>query len=47
MELFLVKREVETYSQWYHRAIEWPKVVVQVIQSTFNLTAIQIDKRNR
>ena len=27
-----MKREVEEYSQWYHRAIEWPKVVVQGIQ---------------
>ena len=28
-----MKRGVEEYSQWYHREIEWPKVVVQGIQS--------------
>ena len=32
MELVLVKREVEEYSQWYQGANEWPEVLVQGIQ---------------
>ena len=27
-----MKREVEEYSQWCQRVIEWPEVVVQGIQ---------------